>query len=52
MSHPPGFQPSPHQRAALRDIFLTKFGSLSDAAFETLEAQCQWQICEGGAVFF
>lgn len=52
MRRPLEFQPSPHQRTVLRDIFLTKFGALSDAAFETLEAQCQWQACEGGAVLF
>ena len=46
------FQPSPHQRAVLREIFLTKFGALSDTALDALEARCQWQACEGGAVLF
>jgi NTE family protein len=52
MSRPTEFQPSAHQRNLLRDIFLTKFGALSDAALESLETQCQWQFCEGGAVLF
>jgi NTE family protein len=52
MNHPVEFQPSPQQRTALRDIFLTKFGELSSAALETLEAQCQWQLCAGGTVLF
>ena len=52
MNRPLEFQPSPHQRTALRDIFLTRFGALSDAALEALEAQCQWTLCEGGTVLF
>jgi len=52
MHRPVDFQASPHQRVLLREIFLSKFGPLSDAAFDTLEAQCQWQFCEGGTVLF
>ena len=52
MSRPPAFQPSPQQRNILRDIFLTKFGALSNTALAAIEAQCQWQFCEGGAVLF
>lgn len=52
MNRPLEFQPSSHQRTVLRDIFLTKFGALSDAAIETLEAECEWRLCEGGTVLF
>lgn len=52
MLRPFTFQPSTHQRSLLRDIFLSKFGVLSDIAVATLEARCEWQLCEGGAVLF
>nr|AGU11855.1 Cyclic nucleotide-binding domain [uncultured organism] len=50
--NPSAFQPTSHQRVVLRTIFATKFGALSDSALATLEAQCEWQFCEGGAVLF
>jgi len=52
MNKPVAFQPSPHQCIVLRDIFLNKFGALSDDAMAMLQAQCHWQFCEGGAVLF
>lgn len=48
----PEFQPTLRQRSALRDIFLNKFGALPAATLDTLEAQCTWQLCEGGDVLF
>ena len=52
MSKPVEIQPSPHQCIVLRDIFLNKFGALSDGALDSLQAQCHWQFCEGGTVLF
>jgi len=52
MTHPLAFQASPHQRSVLHNIFLTKFGALSQDALTALEAQCAWQFCAGGAVLF
>jgi NTE family protein len=52
MRKPVEFQPSPRQCIVLRDIFLNKFGALSEEALEMLQAQCHWQFCEGGAVLF
>lgn len=52
MIKPVEFQPSSHQSIALRDIFINKFGALPDSALASLEAQCHWQFCQGGAVLF
>ena len=52
MPRPHAFQPTSDQRAILRDILIAKFGELSDNAMAAIDAQCEWQFCEGGSVLF
>lgn len=52
MIQPVEFKPSSHQSSVLREIFVNKFGALSDTAMASLLAQCHWQSCPGGAVLF